>query len=128
MTSRLVAAAVAVAAVAVIGVVGLTVVDDERPGREVAVQAPAAELDRTVRAAVADPRAGRIELVSADKAFRADTVVLPDGTGYLVSSNLPQLGARRTYQLWALVGTDKMSVGVLGNKPAQTGFKAAADA
>jgi anti-sigma factor RsiW len=128
MPSRIAAAAAAVAAVAVMGVVGVNVVDDERSGREVAVQAPAAELDRTVRAAVADPRARRIELVSADKELRADTVVLPDGTGYLVSSNLPELGAARTYQLWALVGTSKISVGVLGTKPGPAGFKAAADA
>ncbi len=127
MPSRLVAAAAAVATVAVIGVVGVNVVDDGPSGREVAV-APAAELNRTVRAAVADPTARRIELVSADRGLRADTVVLPDGTGYLVSSNLPELGPQRTYQLWALVGTDKISVGVLGTKPSQTGFKAAADA
>ncbi len=126
--SRIAAAAAAVAVVAAMGVVGVSVVDDEGPGREVAVEAPAAELDRTVKAAVADPRARRIELVSADKELRADTVVLPDGTGYLVSSNLPELGAGRTYQLWALVGTNKISVGVLGTKPGQSGFKAAADA
>ena len=128
MLSRVGAAVAAVAAVAVIGVVGVTVTDDDRPGRDLAAETPAGELDRTVRAAVADPRARRIELVSADKELRADTVVLPDGTGYLVSSNLPELGAGRTYQLWALVGTSKISVGVLGAKPGQAGFKAAVDA
>jgi hypothetical protein len=128
MPSRVAAVAAAVAAVAVVGIVGVNVVDDDRAGRDVAAQAPAAQLDRTVRAAVADPRARRIELVSADERLRADTVVLPDGTGYLVSSNLPELRAGRTYQLWALVGSNKISVGVLGAKPGQAGFKAAADA
>lgn len=122
------AAVAAVAAVVVIGVLGVKVIDDERRIRDLASQAPASELDRTVRAATADPTARRIELVSADKQLRADTVVLPDGTGYLVSSNLPELGPARTYQLWALVGTSKISVGVLGTKPGTTGFKAAPDA
>lgn len=125
---RLVAAAAAVAAVTVGGVLGLKVVDDERRPRDLASQAPAAELDRTVKAALADPTARRIELVSTDQRLRADTVLLPDGTGYLVSSNLPELGAGRTYQLWALVGTSKISVGVLGTKPVPTGFKAAGEA
>jgi hypothetical protein len=122
------AAVAAVAAVAVIGVLGLKVLDDERRIRDLASDTPARELDRTVRAAVADPTARRIELVSVDKQLRADTVVLPDGTGYLVSSNLPELRPARTYQLWALVGTSKISVGVLGTKPGATGFKAAPDA
>ena len=30
----------------------------------------------------------------------AEAVVLPDGTGYLVKSNLPALAKERTYQLW----------------------------
>ena len=122
------AAVAAVAAVAVIGVLGVKVVDDERRTGDLAVGDPARELDRTARAAAADPTARRIELVSADRRLRADTVVLPDGTGYLVSSNLPELGPDRTYQLWALVGSSKISVGVLGTKPGPTGFKAAADA
>ena len=125
---RLAAAAAAVAAVALIGVLGVSVLDDERRDRDLASQAPAAELDRTVKAALADPTARRIQLASTDQRLRADTVLLPDGTGYLVSSNLPELGAGRTYQLWALVGTSKVSVGVLGAKPTRTGFKAAGEA
>jgi hypothetical protein len=125
---RIAAAVAAVAAVAVIGVLGVKVADDDRRARDPASRAPGSELDRTVRAALSDPSAQRIELVSADQRLRADTVLRPDGTGYLVSSNLPELGRGRTYQLWALVGGDKISVGVLGVRPGPTGFKAATDA
>lgn len=121
---QLVAAAAAVAAVTVIGVLGLKVADDDRRISDLQARAPSTELDRTVKAAIADPSARRIELASTDGRLKADTVLLPDGTGYLVSSNLPEVGAGRTYQLWALVGTSKVSVGVLGAKPAPAGFKA----
>jgi hypothetical protein len=53
--------------------------------------------------------------------------VLPDGTGYVVKDNLPALGPARTYQLWAVVGGSKISVGVLGPDPGPSGFKAAGD-
>lgn len=125
---RIAAAAAAVAATAAIGLLGLKVVDDDRRIRDLQVLAPSTELDRTVKAALDDPSGRRIELASTDGRLKADTVVLPDGTGYLVSSNLPELGAGRTYQLWALVGTTKVSVGVLGAKPAPGGFKAAGEA
>ena len=126
--SRIGAAVAAVAAVTAIGILGLQVVDGNRRIDDLRALAPASELDRTVKAAVADPTGRRIELASTDGRLKADTVLLPDGTGYLVSSNLPELGAGRTYQLWALVGTSKVSVGVLGAQPGPAGFKAAGEA
>jgi len=126
--ARVGAAVAAVAAMTAIGILGLKVVDDDRRIDDLRALAPATELDRTVKAAVADPTGRRIALASTDGRLEADTVLLPDGTGYLVSSNLPELGAGRTYQLWALVGTSKVSVGVLGAQPGPAGFKAAGEA
>jgi hypothetical protein len=64
-----------------------------------------------------------VALRSDDGTRTADAVVLPDGTGYLVRSNLPALTADKTYQLWALVGTSRISVGVLGTDATVASFK-----
>jgi anti-sigma factor RsiW len=109
-----IAAMVAVAAAAVFGVLGLRAIDDAPYGKQ---------LGRSVEAALADPGARRVNMVSTDGARRAEAVVLPDGTGYVVESNLPALPDNRTYQLWAVVGSAKISVGVLGSEPKVVPFK-----
>ncbi len=118
------AAAVAAAAVALVGVMGLKIVDDGRRIDSLQEQARGAELSRTADAALADPTARRVDLRSPDAQVVAQAVLLPDGTGYLLDSNLPGLGADRTYQLWAVVGANRISVGVLGPDPGVAPFKA----
>jgi hypothetical protein len=46
-------------------------------------------------------------------------VVLPNGTGYLMAHELPDLGEARTYQLWGQTGTALISLGLLGSDPAE---------
>ncbi len=112
------AAAVAIAAsVAVVGLVGVNTVVEERPDDVTELAAAAA--DR--------PGARRVDLRAPDSNRRVEAVVLPDGTGYVVDANLPVLPPDRTYQLWAVVGTSKISVGVLGTKVEPLAFRAAAD-
>ncbi|MCU1430324.1 MAG: hypothetical protein JWL83_4324 [Actinomycetia bacterium] len=57
----------------------------------------------------------------------ARIVVLPDGTGYLVTQGLSPLPSTQTYQLWALVGSGPkptaISAGVLGAAPDAVAFK-----
>ena len=118
-----IAAMVAVAAVAVIGFLGIRVADDRRRLQEYARGAHAEELQRAVNAALADPSARKVDLASSDGYRTAQAVVLPAGTGYLAKTNLPALGKERTYQLWALVGTSRISVGVLGSEPKIVPFK-----
>ena len=52
----------------------------------------------------------------------AQFVVVPDGRGYLVSSNLPTLARGQTYQLWGIVGNQPISLGLLGSTPNQAVF------
>lgn len=118
-----IAAMVAVAAVAMIGFLGVRVADDRRRIDQLAGGAHVEELQRTVNAALADPSARKVELASTDGYRSAQAVVLPDGTGYLVKTNLPALAKERTYQLWALIGTSRISVGVLGQEPKVVPFK-----
>jgi anti-sigma-K factor RskA len=59
-----------------------------------------------------------------------EVVMLPDGTGYLMDHDLPELGAGRSYQLWAKVGEGDgarmVSLGVLGRQPGISPFRLAA--
>jgi len=119
-----VAAMVAVAAVAAVGVLGFKVIDDGRRIDGMNQQALGTEFDRTVNAALADPSGRHVNLQSADGAVGAEAVVLPDGSGFVTNKHLADLPSNRTYQLWALVGTSRISVGVLGPKVASAGFKA----
>ncbi len=118
-----VAAMVAVAAVAMIGFLGVRVADDRRRIDQLAGGAHVDELQRSANAALADPSARKVDLVSTDGYRNAQAVVLPDGTGYLVRSNLPALSPDKTYQLWAVIGNSKISVGVLGAEARVSSFK-----
>lgn len=123
---RAVAAVGVAAAVAMVAVLGYTIVDTK--GR---VSDVAASLDgnvaRTAEAAAREPGARTVELKSVSGAQTAEAVLLRDGTGYLVNANLPRLREDRTYQLWAVVGQNKISVGVLGPRAGPVAFHTSGD-
>jgi hypothetical protein len=85
---------------------------------------------RAARAAAMDPASSVASLASADGSRRAKVVTMPDGTGFFMEHNLPELAPGRTYQLWAMTGsrTDPVmvSVGVLGRRPDVTAFRTGA--
>jgi len=118
------AAMVAVAAVSLFAVLGLKVVDDNRRIDQLKEQATGTEFERTVKAAMADPSARRVNLQRVSGVVEAEAVVLPDGTGYVTGARLPELPPDRTYQLWALGDAEPISVGVLGPKVTSAGFRA----
>jgi len=74
-------------------------------------------------AALVNPAAEQVELASTDRKLTARIVRLPDGTGYLVPSNLTSLPAGRVYQLWAVRSDAKISLGVLGGQPQVSAFR-----
>jgi hypothetical protein len=106
-----------------VGFLGVRVADDRRQLNQFALGQHADELQRSANAAQAEPDARKVTLVSADGYRNAQAVVLPDGTGYLVRTNLPALSKERTYQLWAIEGTSRISIGVLGSEPGIVPFK-----
>jgi anti-sigma factor RsiW len=75
-------------------------------------------------AALADPQAERVALVSATSAQRTvgDLVILPDGTAFLVEGHMTPLPAGRTYQLWGMAGGQAVSLGLLGRDPSVAAF------
>jgi hypothetical protein len=118
---RAVAGALAAAAV-LVAVLGVQVVRMDRRLDRVLATVGERGLDQAVLAATADPSSRRVRLRSEDGSRVADAVLLPDGEAYLVSRRLPALTDAETYQLWAVVGDQKISVGVLGPDPSIVPF------
>jgi hypothetical protein len=120
---RFVVAAASVAAIA-IGALGVRIVEqDHRIQRtQTALE------DRTVLtaalAAQGDPAARRADLRSGNGKVLAHAVLTRDGTGYLWSDGLPALSPSHTYQLWAVIGNEPISAGLLGATPRVAPFRA----
>jgi hypothetical protein len=87
---------------------------------------PNARLEQVAQAALLAPGATKVHLQSDDHQLFVDAVVLRDGSGYLVANDLPTLSASRTYQLWAVIGGQRISLGVLGTRPSVVAFRVAA--
>ncbi|HJR26180.1 MAG TPA: anti-sigma factor, partial [Acidimicrobiales bacterium] len=89
--------------------------DDRIDELEVALTDQA--LLRAASLALANPGAAEGVLRSPDGAVTATAVVLPDGTGYLMLDDVPDVGPARTYQLWGQSGDELISLGLLGPRP-----------
>ncbi len=113
------ALAVAAAAVSIVLGIGLVRADNKVSGLQAAVAAHQAS---TVNAALRTPGHRLVELDTTSHAQLAQFVVVPDGRGYLISSNLPRLTGNQTYQLWGIVDTRPVSLGLLGGAPSQSVF------
>jgi anti-sigma factor RsiW len=111
-------ASAAVAALLIVGVLIASVVASDSGddlAREPSVAAAAS-------AARNQPGAREATLRAPNGMTIGDVVMLPNGRAYL-SSDLPVLNADRTYQLWALHGTDRLSLGVIGRNPHVVAFR-----
>ena len=109
--------ALAVVAAAVAVVLGISLAHADNRVSSLQSAAPP-----SVSAYLMAPGHQLVDLDSATHAQLAQFVVLPDGRGYLVSSKLPALGATQTYQLWGIVGSQPVSLGLLGDSPRQAAF------
>jgi hypothetical protein len=75
-----------------------------------------------VQRAMATPGRSVINLTNASDQRVAQFVMVPDGRGYLVKSNMPVLPSDETYQLWGIVKGSPVSIGVMGPSPRQVTF------
>jgi hypothetical protein len=75
-----------------------------------------------VQRALATPGHQLVDLSNSAQQPIAKFVMLPDGTGYLVSSHMPVLESDQTYQLWGIVKGSPVSIGVMGNSPGRVTF------
>ena len=105
-----IAAAAAAAMIAVLGVQVVRLSDRvDRQDRE-------ADLAAVLR----DPDSQVVQLTSADESADVEVVIDEQGVAHLVRHSLPRLPSDRTYQVWAVVGGEKISLGLLGNEPEPT--------
>ncbi len=129
----LVSAVAAVSAIAGLGAVGGLQVQSalrsqdaqiERVASAMSEDAGRSRLLREAASAALDDGAHAVHLVTPDQVPMADAVVLDNGTGYLIDKGAPVLPGGRTYQLWAVTGGQKLSIGVLGGKVDVVTFQA----
>jgi len=127
-TNRFLAAAISAAAALAIAVLGAQVVRQQHRLDDMEAAVEDATLEAAANRAFDDPDALKLQLKSADGETTARAVVLPDGSGFLVAHELPQLDADRTYQLWGDTGAGQLvSLGLLGDDPAVVAFEAGTD-
>lgn len=110
------------AAAALVLWLAVDVVDQRQQLQELAGSVEQANLAGAAAAALVHPEAHRIRLASPEGSLGAEAVVLPNGTGYVVTDNLEPLPPARTYQLWALGGEEPISAAVLGPDPSLAAF------
>ena len=115
------------AAAALVLVLGVQMVAQNQRIDRMQIALEARGIVSAALAAQGDPDSRKADLRTADGRLLARATVLPDGTGYLWSEGLPRLDQARTYQLWAVIGTERVSVGILGTSPSVVPFKVAGE-
>jgi anti-sigma factor RsiW len=103
----------AAAAVIALLAVGLVNANGRLAHAQSALGARAAQAQ--LQAALSSPGHQVVELHSGTNAHLAEFVVA-DGVGYAVTSAMPTLPADETYQLWASIGGQPISLGLLGDR------------
>jgi anti-sigma-K factor RskA len=78
--------------------------------------------NNVVQAALSTPGHKLVNLKSSAQVELAQFVLLPDGRGYLVKSNMPALSSNETYQLWGIINGTPISIGLMGDSPNEVGF------
>ncbi len=114
----------AAAAVAAIALLGVEVGHLDHRLNQVTAASAGQTLTAAARNALLDPSAQRITLtgVGPGPSPGAVVVVQPSGAAFLFNQGLPALPPGQTYQLWAMIDGQPISVGVLGAHPATVAF------
>lgn len=107
----------AAASVVAVGLLGLQVAEQQREIARLSAALEEDALQRSARAALADPDALTAILTTPEGEAVAQVVLLPSGQGFLIPHDLPPLGEDRSYQLWVVADEEVISAGVLGPSP-----------
>jgi anti-sigma-K factor RskA len=78
-----------------------------------------------VAAALANPAHQTVRMRSSNRTQVAQFIVVPGGRGYMTGSSMPPLPKDETYQLWAVIDSQPISVGLLGNQATTAAFTVA---
>jgi hypothetical protein len=115
---------VAAAAILIVAVLGVQVGRLSHRVNELQATSAQGALEQAATNALADSQARHIVLDTANSTGPpvAEIAVLPSGSAFLVNRGLPQLTTAQTYQLWAQIGDQLVSLGLLGNAPHDVAF------
>jgi anti-sigma-K factor RskA len=114
-------AAIVVAAAAVVTVLSVSLVHANDQVSQLQRSLGAGAPPGTVVAALETPGHKVVNMERANH-VRLAQFVIADGRGYLVTSTLPALSADHTYQLWAVINGQTISLGLMGQRPDQATF------
>jgi hypothetical protein len=110
-------AALAAVAALVAAVLGVEVARLNNRTNEIRRSIGVEAISAAYQSAKANPGARQVVMKSPDGSHATTAVILPDGTAYLDPQNLPPLPSNQTYQLWGVIGQDKVSLAVMGSRP-----------
>jgi anti-sigma-K factor RskA len=116
--------AVALAAAAAAVVLGIGLVRADNTVNQDAQALSTQNASSSMVSALTMPGHKLVNLESATHTRLAQFVMEPDGRGYLVKSSLPKLSGKQVYQLWGIIGTQPISLGLLGSAPKESTFTA----
>ena len=111
------------AAAIVIAVLGAEVVRLNNRTNHLLPPRTTSAIEAAAFAAAVQGDARHATLRSPDGKLTVETVVLPDGTGFVLKNNLPSLSKALTYQLWGMRAGDRVSLGILGTQPQISMFR-----
>jgi anti-sigma factor RsiW len=114
-------AAIVVAAAAVVTVLSVSLVHANDQVSQLQRSLGAGAPPGAVVAALETPGHKVVNMEGANH-VRLAQFVIADGRGYLVTSRLAALSADHTYQLWAVINSQTISVGLMGQSPNQATF------
>jgi anti-sigma-K factor RskA len=90
------------------------------------------QLSAVEQAALRDPSTRTVDLTAATSTTGATgkvvVVLTKSGTGFVEAGGLSTLASDRTYQLWAVIGNQTISLGLLGSQPKVVPFSVAGSA
>lgn len=116
-------AATSAIAVAVASIMGVELARLNHKVNQLGGLAQTNGIEKLANFALKQPGSKITTLKSANNAYLAICVILPNGQAYLIPKKMSQLPSNKTYQLWTLVNGKEVSLALLGSKPNAISFR-----
>jgi hypothetical protein len=115
--ARSIAAFVVLVGILTISLLSIQVSNLDHKVAVLSEKATSGQISSAAQSALLNANAKRIALFSNSGTQVGEIVILPDGTAFLFNSGLKAVSREDTYQLWAIVNNNAVSLGLLGNNP-----------
>jgi hypothetical protein len=115
--ARSIAAFVVLVGILTISLLSIQVSNLDHKVAVLSEKATSGQISSAAQSALLNANAKRIALFSNSGTQVGEIVISPDGTAFLFNSGLKAVSREDTYQLWAIVNNNAVSLGLLGNNP-----------